>query len=227
MNLKNCKGSIGEIDLTIPNDGQTSWLLMNMHQGFENFLHSHPLQQDDPRLVKKIRDSGLILPPMPGPYVLNDPHKQQSQGQTQVVKLLFEDETGPLFFVECGALDGEKRSNTLSLERGGNWQGLLIEGDPQSWQKIISRHRKAHLLPRCVSTKRETMHVNYGSYENLGRILLPGEKVLDNFESYNVTCYPLFAILSAMKIKQVDISVSMLKAGSGQYFKRYPLTKLI
>ena len=34
------------------------------------------------------------------------------------------------FFVECGALDGETRSNTLILEEELEWNGILIEADP-------------------------------------------------------------------------------------------------
>jgi hypothetical protein len=36
------------------------------------------------------------------------------------------------FFVECGALDGELRSNTLTLERKHGWRGVLIEADPEN-----------------------------------------------------------------------------------------------
>ena len=34
------------------------------------------------------------------------------------------------FFVECGAFDGETRSNTLILEEELEWNGILIEADP-------------------------------------------------------------------------------------------------
>ena len=34
------------------------------------------------------------------------------------------------FFIEAGALNGEKGSNSLSLEADLGWSGLLAEGDP-------------------------------------------------------------------------------------------------
>ena len=40
------------------------------------------------------------------------------------------------FFIECGALDGETRSNSLFLEMVNEWTGILIEADPMSLVKI-------------------------------------------------------------------------------------------
>ena len=34
------------------------------------------------------------------------------------------------FFIEAGALNGEKGSNSLSFETDLGWSGLLAEGDP-------------------------------------------------------------------------------------------------
>lgn len=55
------------------------------------------------------------------------------------------------FFIECGALDGETRSNTLYMERFLNWTGLLIEADPLNFSKMIRKNRKAWLSPSCLS----------------------------------------------------------------------------
>ena len=41
------------------------------------------------------------------------------------------------FFVECGALDGELRSNTLTLERDYGWRGVLIEADPENLLEVV------------------------------------------------------------------------------------------
>ena len=57
------------------------------------------------------------------------------------------------FFVECGALDGETRSNTLYFERHLNWSGLLVEADPLNFVKMEVKKRKAYLSPTCLSIK--------------------------------------------------------------------------
>ena len=51
-----------------------------------------------------------------------------------MLQYLYFQENG--FFVECGVLDGETRSNTLYLEKDSNWEGIIIEGDPGSWNSV-------------------------------------------------------------------------------------------
>ncbi|KAK1133372.1 hypothetical protein K0M31_011187 [Melipona bicolor] len=48
------------------------------------------------------------------------------------------------FFVECGAYDGETRSNTLALERYLGWDGLLMEADPLNFSNM-DKNRNAYL----------------------------------------------------------------------------------
>ena len=55
------------------------------------------------------------------------------------------------FYVECGALDGELRSNTLFFERKRGWKGLLIEADPKNYDKMVNKHRKAYMSPTCLA----------------------------------------------------------------------------
>ena len=41
------------------------------------------------------------------------------------------------FYIECGALDGVARSNSLSLERQLGWEGILIEADPDNLIDVL------------------------------------------------------------------------------------------
>ena len=97
-------------------------------------------------------------------------------------------------------MDGERGSNSLSLEKDLDWSGLLAEGDPSN-VKIIkydreltqhslrnmtfeffkyttnfvlfmprSKHRKSFLLPHCLSLSRKTMYVTYRQDFNLGKV---------------------------------------------------------
>lgn len=63
------------------------------------------------------------------------------------------------FFIECGAYDGETRSNTLNLERFFNWTGILIEADPINFAKLLDKNRRAYLSPTCLSIKKRPMNV--------------------------------------------------------------------
>ena len=59
------------------------------------------------------------------------------------------------FFIECGAYNGERYSNTLTLERRYGWRGVLIEGNPQFKAEVLSKRRKAYFLPHCLSLTNE------------------------------------------------------------------------
>ena len=55
------------------------------------------------------------------------------------------------FFIECGGLDGETRSNTLAFEKNSNWNGIVIEADPKNFAKLKKKHRKAWIIQSCLS----------------------------------------------------------------------------
>ena len=46
------------------------------------------------------------------------------------------------FFIECGAADGEKFSNSLLFEMRHQWTGLLIEANPYSFSQLKATNRK-------------------------------------------------------------------------------------
>jgi hypothetical protein len=53
------------------------------------------------------------------------------------------------YFVEFGACDGLHFSNTLSLEKGFGWKGILAELN-RSYQKQIRENRRAIIDTRAV-----------------------------------------------------------------------------
>lgn len=53
-------------------------------------------------------------------------------------------------FVEIGARDGERTSDTCLLEREYGWRGVLVEPDPK-WHKALAANRKAELDARFVA----------------------------------------------------------------------------
>ena len=57
------------------------------------------------------------------------------------------------FYIECGALNGEKGSNTLFFEKVRKWNGLLVEADPENYAALKTKHRKAFIINACLNTK--------------------------------------------------------------------------
>lgn len=53
-------------------------------------------------------------------------------------------------FVEFGAMDGRRASNTWTLEKTYDWQGLLIEPMPKH-RGALSMHRSCRIDTRCIS----------------------------------------------------------------------------
>ena len=58
------------------------------------------------------------------------------------------------FFVECGALDGERSSNSIWLEIHKHWTGLLIEMDPYYYTQLRGKNRKSFSINAGLSTTR-------------------------------------------------------------------------
>ena len=58
------------------------------------------------------------------------------------------------FFIECGAYDGERNSNSLFLEIERQWTGVLIELNPEPYADLCNTNRKAYSVNACLSTKK-------------------------------------------------------------------------
>jgi len=56
----------------------------------------------------------------------------------------------PGVFVELGALDGKKFSNTFMLERCFGWRGILIEANPINFARLNASGRPTCVEGRCI-----------------------------------------------------------------------------
>jgi FkbM family methyltransferase len=72
-----------------------------------------------------------------------------SQLQADFVALFFK-RTEPGFFVEFGACDGIRFSNTYILEKAFGWEGILAEPG-RNWSSQLARNRTSHIDFRCLS----------------------------------------------------------------------------
>ena len=50
------------------------------------------------------------------------------------------------FFIEAGANDGYRQSNTYYLERFKGWQGVLVEGIPQLYQECVAQRHNSQVF---------------------------------------------------------------------------------
>merc|ERR1719342_1257317 len=100
------------------------------------------MPQDHPYLIQHIRKS-LSLETNET-YNLDRPNiidHSQVKVPEFIKDILGEKKNG--FYVESGAFDGEKFSNSLEFERIYGWKGLLVEPDLDLYAKLIKKHRKA------------------------------------------------------------------------------------
>jgi FkbM family methyltransferase len=56
----------------------------------------------------------------------------------------------PATFVELGAFTGVEYSNTVMLEQCYNWKGILIEGNPRNYAKLVQSKRTAPKIHSAV-----------------------------------------------------------------------------
>ena len=55
------------------------------------------------------------------------------------------------FFVEFGACDGIRFSNTYILEKVFGWEGILAEPG-RNWSSQLAMNRESHIDFRCISS---------------------------------------------------------------------------
>ena len=82
-------------------------------------------------------------------------YKGNSGQERFVTELLKNKENG--FYVELGALDSKKGSNTYHLETDYNWNGVSFEIDPERHAEFVSNRKNPCILG-------DATHFNYISY---------------------------------------------------------------
>jgi FkbM family methyltransferase len=80
-------------------------------------------------------------------------------GESATISRLFFDTENPLVegtFLEVGALDGQKFSNSLFFESCLNWTGVLVEANPTNYNLLRRNRRRTHNLHMAVCEQETT-----------------------------------------------------------------------
>ena len=113
-------------------------------------------------------------------------------------------------FLECGAADRERLSNSLFFELHRNWTGILIEANPLFHRALLSKNRNAYVVRSCLSTTLKPQTVEFkladlggGIYSKMHNATVR-QFHLDNKPSIDIQCFPLTSITAALGIQHVD-----------------------
>lgn len=73
-------------------------------------------------------------------------------------------------YLEIGALDGVKYSNTKFFEEHLGWSGILVEPNPVSFEKLKANRPLNTLIPSLISDQEEELEFSYFENENLAAV---------------------------------------------------------
>ncbi|XP_011307559.1 uncharacterized protein [Fopius arisanus] len=208
--------------------------------GAEDWYNHENIDMFDPRLLHILLEHWIIKEinkTINFPYLGFRESKEEdpSMGQAKAIRDYFNNKTNG-FFIECGAYDGETRSNTWVLEKQLNWTGILIEADPINFTKMLNKNRRAYLSPTCLSIKPHPTNVSFLMARNIGRIHEPHEHRLPNLTNtldrahegthVGVQCFPLASYIAALKIKTVDYFSLDIEGHELDVLKTIPFDKV-
>jgi len=131
--------SLGQVDRRVTDDNQE---LSEQQQQQQQ-------QQDGWKVIHAFYGDKDIMPSMEKETVHEQWHGQA--GQDKIVFELLKKKRGG-FFLDLAANDPSFISNTYSLERDHDWNGICVEGNPMLWSPLT--FRKCHLVGAVVSKNR-------------------------------------------------------------------------
>ena len=142
------------------------------HSATKNWYQSLVgLHQDDEKLIKAIKSKYLNFPEKDLPYnFTKSPDIKGQWGQAEALEKLFKGKKNG-FFIEAGAYDGEHFANTLMFEMKHDWTGLLVEPNPDNYEKLKTKNRKAIITETCFSTEKEVVSVEFDAAGAVGGII--------------------------------------------------------
>ena len=106
------------------------------------------------------------------------------------------------FFIEAGAVQGTVYdSNTLYFERFLGWNGLLVEANPYSFAKLLTRRPSSYRIDTALCSTNKILQFHLPDHQRnvdgcCGRANSKG--------NYKARCTPIGPLLRSMNITHVD-----------------------
>lgn len=124
-------------------------------------------------------------------------------------------------YLEIGAMDGMGLSNTYLLNNHFDWKGVLVEGSPYNYVKLVkNRPREILVRNNVICAGNETLHYavtprkggdgTEGAVHGIYEFMEPWYKDMfhdknPDFKLIEVTCAPLHKILNDANVKFIDV----------------------
>jgi FkbM family methyltransferase len=145
------------------------------------------------------------------------------------------------FFVELGALDGSKYSNTWVLEKILGWRGLLIEPNPANFEQVRYNRPNAIAINTAVCSTIQEVHflISDPDRPDRGGILeFMGDEFLKtshpSFDAHDqnqvnalprTTCLPLQLVFDLFRITNIDFLSLDVEGAEFEVIKTLNLTR--
>ncbi|WP_443937986.1 FkbM family methyltransferase [Pedobacter sp. MW01-1-1] len=121
------------------------------------------------------------------------------------------------YFVEIGAHDGIKYSNTYFFEKERGWKGICIEANPKIYPSLV-KNRNCYTLNTCISTtakiedflclpgKLEMLSglTSQFSKSHLSRIEREMLKHNETSENLSIECLTFGEVIERFKVQHID-----------------------
>ncbi|XP_013387737.1 uncharacterized protein LOC106156854 [Lingula anatina] len=179
----------------------------------------------DPKLLEFVRHRLLYAPSL-GPRRLKRPNTldYSHSGQSKVVDTFLHQRRHG-FFVEAGAWDGEKTSNSLFFEKSRNWTGILVEPDPENFEKLVRKNRKAFVVQSCLTSKPIWLDFTLSSRADAGAIN-PINKNRPIRGTTRLLCLPIQTLLSTIGRTHVDFFSLDIEGAELEVLQAFPWDKI-
>lgn len=200
---------------------------------FQQILKSHLTKEQ----ITKHCHKDWFLPPSLLPYNLlnydeNTRYFSQEKQDQFVDNYLKEKRNG--IFLEVGAANGVRLSNSLFFERERGWSGLLIEPNRKYYDELVTVHRKSYIVNSCLSLDGKISTANFITADLIGGVEegytdSMRERVKSEFpnaEQVEVLCIPIYSILQEINMKHIDFFTLDVEGAELQILKTIPFNNV-